>query len=109
MRMKKNGFALWFALGGVLFFLGGCSMKKNTAFNRFYQAFTTRYNVYYNGSVAFRVGMDAIESGNKDYYAGIIPLDPISNKNTVGQGASQFDRAIEKSEKAIKLLSLIHI
>lgn len=106
MRMKKNGFALWFAFGVVLFFLGGCSMKKNTAFNRFYQAFTTRYNVYYNGSVAFRDGMDAIESGNKDYYAGIIPLDPISNKNTVGQGASQFDRAIEKSEKAIKLHSI---
>lgn len=104
--MNKNGFAVWMLWGVVIALLVGCSVKKNTKATRFYHSFTTRYNVYYNGSVAYRDGRDAIEAGNKDYYADIVPLEPISNKNTVGQGSGQFDRAIEKSEKAVKLHSI---
>lgn len=83
-----------------------CSVKKNTGLTRFYHSFTTRYNVYYNGSVAFRDGKDAIMKGNQDFYADILPLEPISNEKTVGQGSGDFDRAIEKSEKSVKLHSI---
>ncbi len=34
--------------------LSGCSAKKNTAGNRRYQEFITRYNIYYNGDTHFK-------------------------------------------------------
>ena len=86
--------------------MAGCSTKKNTAGSRFWQAFVTRFNVYFNGSEAYKEGMLAIETGNKDNYQQIIPLYPIGNKGTVGIGEANFDRAIEKSQKAIKLHSI---
>ena len=95
---------LWTSL--FFFVLSGCSVKKNTRWTRFYHSFTTRYNVFYNGSTAFRDGMDAVMSGNKDYYGEILPLEPISNEGTVGQGSGNFDRAIEKGEKSVKLHSI---
>lgn len=90
----------------IVWLLQSCAMKKNTTFNRFYHSFTTRFNVFYNGSVAYKEGLEAIDKSNKDYYAEAIPLEPISNKKTVGQGSSNFDRSIEKSEKAIKQHSI---
>lgn len=90
----------------LLISLAGCSVKKNTAGSRFYHSFTTRYNVYFNGHEAYKKGVEAIETGNKDSYLEMIPLYPIENKKTVGLGKSDFDRAIEKSQKAIKLHSI---
>ena len=86
--------------------MAGCSTKKNTAGSRFWQAFVTRFNVYFNGSEAYKEGILAIENGNKDNYQEIIPLYPIGNKGTIGIGEANFDRAIEKSQKAIKLHSI---
>ena len=34
--------------------LSSCSTKKNTAASRNYQAFITRYNVYFNGDQHFK-------------------------------------------------------
>ncbi|WP_321519945.1 tetratricopeptide repeat protein [uncultured Bacteroides sp.] len=90
----------------LLIILAGCSVKKNTAGSRFYHSFTTRYNVYFNGNQAYKQGVEAIESGNKDSYLEMIPLYPIENKKTIGLGSTDFDRAIEKSQKAIKLHSI---
>ncbi len=86
--------------------MAGCSMQKNTALNRFRQSFTTRYNIYYNGSQAFIDGSQEKEQGNKDNYTEIIPLYPVGNKESHQLGAGNFERAIEKSEKAIKLHSM---
>ena len=46
------------------------------------------------------------ETGNKDNYTEIIPLYTVSNKNSKDLGKANFDRAIEKSKKAIKLHSI---
>ncbi|MFA6872667.1 MAG: hypothetical protein WCQ86_01595, partial [Bacteroidaceae bacterium] len=53
----------------IVWLLQSCAMKKNTTFNRFYHSFTTRFNVFYNGSVAYKEGLEAIDKSNKDYYA----------------------------------------
>ena len=79
----------------------GCSTQKNTAQSRWWHAFNARYNTYYNGSVAYIEGSLEKENGNKDNYTEQIPLYTVSNKNSRELGKSQFDRAIEKSEKAI--------
>ena len=103
--MKRYGI-YWIGCLIILMIAAGCSTKKNTAGTRFWQSFTTRFNVYFNGNEAYKEGMKAIEDGNKDSYQEILPLYPIGNKKTVGMGASNFDRAVEKSQKAIKLHSI---
>ena len=92
---------LWIALG-----MAGCSTKKNTANVRRYHAFTARYNTYYNGHEAYKEGMLELERANRDNYMEILPYFPVGNKKTVGSGSGNFDRAIEKSQKAIKQHSI---
>ena len=86
--------------------LASCSTKKNTAKSRWWQSFTARYNTYFNGSQAFIEGSLEKENGNKDNYTELIPLYTVSNKQSRDLGKGNFSRAIEKSEKAIKLHSI---
>ena len=78
-----------------------CSTKNNTAQTRWWHAFNTRYNVYYNGAQAYIDGSLEKEKGNKDNFTELIPLYTVGNKNSRDLGKSNFDRAIEKAEKAI--------
>ena len=84
----------------------GCSTKKNTANTRWWHSFTARYNTYYNGSQAYIEGSLEKETGNKDNFTEIIPLYTVGNKASRELGKGNFDRAIEKSEKAIKQHSI---
>ncbi len=86
--------------------LTACSTEKNTAKSRWWQAFNTRYNVYYNGTLAYIDGSVAKENGNKDNFTEIIPLYTVGNKASRELGKGDFDKAIEKAEKAIKLHSI---
>ena len=93
-------------LTSSILLLSGCSTKKNTANTRRWHAFTARYNTYFNGSQAFIEGSLEKENGNKDNHTELIPLYTVSNKQSRELGKSNFDRAIEKSEKAIKIHSI---
>ena len=86
--------------------LAGCSTKKNTPKTRWWQSFNARYNTYYNGSQAFIEGSIEKENANKDNFTEMIPLYIVANKNSKSTGLMKFDKAIEKSEKAIKLYSI---
>lgn len=91
----------------VLMLLTACgSTKVNTAQSRFYQAFVTRFNVYHNGHEAYKEGLASQEKSHKDNYMEIIPLFPVSKESTRSAGGGSFDKAIEKSQKAIKLHSI---
>ena len=91
----------------VVLLLTACgSTKVNTAQSRFYQSFITRFNVYHNGSEAYKEGLAAQEKSHKDNYMEIIPLFPVSKESTRSAGGGSFDKAIEKSQKAIKLHSI---
>lgn len=95
-----------FALLLMLFVLVSCSTKKNTNLTRFYHATTARFNTLYNGEVAFIEGRDAQYKGHKEDYNRIIPMYISTNKTTAGLGKSNYETAILKSEKAIKLHSI---
>ena len=84
----------------------GCSTKNNTSKSRLWHSFTARYNTYYNGSQAFIDGSLEKEKGNKDNYTELLPLYTVGNKQSREIGKGQFDRAIEKMEKAIKQHSI---
>ena len=86
--------------------LSGCSTKKNTASTRWWHSFNARYNTYFNGNQAFIDGNLEKEKGNKDNYTEIIPVYMVGNKQSRDIGKGQYDRAIEKSEKAIRRHSI---
>ena len=84
----------------------GCSTQKNTAKTRFWHSFKARYNTYYNGSRAYIDGSLEKENGNKDNFTEMLPLYTVSNKQSRELGKANFDRAIEKCQKTIKLHSI---
>lgn len=79
-----------------------CSTRKNTAGTRFYHALTTKYNVYFNGREAYRAGYKAQQQGHVDNYVELLPLMPVGGNRAAATGGADFDRAIEKSQKAIR-------
>lgn len=89
------------ALAAITASLTGCSTQKNTAQSRWWHAFNARYNTYYNGTVAYIDGALEKEEGNRDNFTEQIPLYTVGNKNSRELGKANFDRAIEKCEKAI--------
>ena len=90
--------------------LGACSTKKNTAAARFYHGFTTRYNVYYNGKLAYDDARREQVKGFSESYAVPILTDPVAAKRTDNISATSsggaFDRALEKGRKAIRYHSI---
>ena len=94
-------YALGFVFLTIAQILTGCSTQKNTAQSRWWHAFNAKYNTYYNGTLAYIDGSLEKETGNKDNYTEQIPLYTVSNKNSREIGKANFDRAIEKCEKAI--------
>ena len=90
----------------ALLITAGCSTEKNTAQSRWWHSFNARYNTYYNGTLAYIDGSLEKETGNKDNFTEMIPLYTVGNKASRDRGKSNFDRAIEKSQKAIKLHSI---
>ena len=79
----------------------GCSTKKNTAQTRWWHSFNAKYNTYYNGAQAYIDGSLEKENGNKDNFTEMIPLYTVGNKNSRDIGKGNFERAVEKAEKAI--------
>lgn len=90
----------------VVIIVSACSTQKNNAKSRFWHSFNARYNIYYNGTLAYIDGSLEKENGNKDNFTDLIPLYTVGNKNSRTLGSGNFDKAIEKSEKAIKLHSI---
>ena len=93
-------------LPALLLLAVGCSTQKNTAKSRFWHSFNAKYNTYYNGTLAYIDGSLEKEKGNKDNFTEIIPLYTVGNKQSRELGKGNFDRAIEKCKKAIKLHSI---
>ena len=90
----------------IILMSAGCASQKNTAKMRFFHSFNAKYNIYYNGELAYIDGCIEKEKGNKDDYTDIIPLYTVGNKKSATIGKGNFDRAIEKCEKAIKRHSI---
>ncbi len=89
--------------------LPSCSPKKNTAASRKYQAFITRYNIYYNGDTHFKETLKGMEGKYEDDYSQLLYMHPTEARiNTKApQPNGNFDRSIEKAQKAIQLRSII--
>lgn len=91
-----------------LLFLGSCGTKKNTAMSRNWQAFTTRYNVYFNGKEHYNEQLAEMERNYEDDYSRRVLTHPAEARADakMPQPAGDFKRTIEKMQKAIQLHSI---
>ena len=88
--------------------LNSCSTKKNTAGSRFWHAFNARYNVYYNGETHYNEQIHELETKYEDNYSQLLfmhPAEAYANPKAP-QPSTNFDRTIEKMQKAIQLHSI---
>ncbi len=108
----------------LLLFVGlfSCSTKKNALLNRKYHAVTTKYNILYNGNVAFDQAKKQLDDNYKDNFWEVLPIEPLkieeekidvelpsfqNKKQSVGESTAQgFDRAEEKAIKAVQKHSM---
>ena len=104
MKAKKSYILI--AVVALVALLACCSTEKNTSRSRWWHSFNARYNTYYNGSVAYIDASLEKENGNKDNFTEMIPMYTVGNKKSRELGKANYDKAIEKCEKAIKLHSI---
>ena len=104
MKAKKSYILV--AVVALVALLASCSTEKNTSRSRWWHSFNARYNTYYNGSVAYIDASLEKENGNKDNFTEMIPMYTVGNKKSRELGKANYDKAIEKCEKAIKLHSI---
>lgn len=104
--MKDKKSYILIAVVALVALLASCSTEKNTSRSRWWHSFNARYNTYYNGSVAYIDASLEKENGNKDNFTEMIPMYTVGNKKSRELGKANYDKAIEKCEKAIKLHSI---
>ena len=95
-----------FGIIALVLLLSSCSVKKNTATSRFWQSFTSKYNIYFNGSEAFKEGEKAKVSGHKDNYTEFLPVFLVGVEASRTTGKANYETAITKCQKAITLHSI---
>lgn len=103
--MKKTTFYTIAALA-LLMCTYGCSTKKNTWQTRTYQEVNTRFNVFFNGEISYKEGLENINKAHQENYSDIIHMYPISQHKNADAGKANMERTIEKCRKAIKLHSI---
>ena len=105
---KARSIFLWALAAIVAGLCVSCSARKNTAASRNYQAFITRYNVYFNGSEHFNETLADMERKYEDDYTDFLFPHPAEAKgySQAPQPSGDFTRSIEKAQKAIQLHSI---
>lgn len=103
--MKKSVFL--FILSSVVL-LSSCSTKRNTAANRHWQEFITRYNVYFNGDEHLKEQLKQMEDSYEADFSHMLPMHPADSyaNPKLPQPTGDFTRTIEKMQKAIQLHSI---
>ena len=88
--------------------LAACSNKTNTARSRFWQSFTTKYNVYFHGKENYDEQLKTMLDNYEDDYSQHLYMHPAEARSNpkAPQPGGSFDRTIEKMEKAITLHSI---
>ena len=93
----------------VLLFFGllltACSTKKDRFLNREWHALNTKYNVVFNGEMAFEQAWDGLQDGYQENFWEPLPIERFAPKNTTPLAStstqSPFALAEQKAAKAI--------
>ena len=68
-----------------------CSTQKNTWATRSFHQTKVKYNILFNGNIAYEEGLKAIRDANTDDYSRVLYLYPVSNHTAAEASASQMD------------------
>ena len=102
----KRNIVFLLVSGLIALMASGCSTQKNTAATRSFHQTKVKYNIFYNGNMAFEEGQQAIIKAHEDDFSSVIPLYPVSDHKAAEASSSQMDKMIEKCRKCIKLHSI---
>ncbi len=113
--MKNYNNKIIYSLGFLILILA-CSTKKDNFATRNFQALNTKYNVLYNGGLAFDKGIETVKSQYIDNFWEILPVErqqPIVAIKSAVEGKAEaatknadFERAELKATKAIQRRSM---
>ena len=94
--------------GGLVF--SACSTKKDAFLNRNWHALNTKYNVLYNGNIAFEEGREQLNADYRDDYWEILPIERLEVTEEIKLDSEDnnpnFIIAEEKATKAIQKHSM---
>ena len=93
-------------MSALIVLFSSCSTQKNTWATRSFHQTKVKYNILYNGNLAYEEGLKAIRDANTDDYSQILYLYPVSSHKAAAASTSQMDKTIEKCRKCIKLHSI---
>ncbi len=95
-------------IGGII--LNACSTKKDAFVNRNWHALNTKFNVLYNGNLAFEEGRAQLNATYIDNYWEILPVERLEVKDEIKLDSEDnnpnFIIAEEKATKAIQKHSM---
>ena len=95
-------------VGGLFF--NACSTKKDAFINRNWHALNTKYNVLYNGNIAFEEGREQLNEAYQDDYWKILPVERMEVQEEIELDSENnnpnFVIAEEKATKAIQKHSM---
>ncbi len=87
-----------------------CSTKKDALLNRNWHALNTKFNVLYNGNIAFEEGRDELNASYQDNYWEVLPIERLAIREEVilesEDKNAKFEIAEEKAAKAIQKHSM---
>ncbi|MBS9766677.1 MAG: hypothetical protein KGV44_03935 [Flavobacteriaceae bacterium] len=107
--MKK----IYFFIGCLLLCLWSCSTTKNSFWNRNFHAINTKYNVMYNGNLAFEKGLKSLKANYEDNFYEQLSVEPFEYNPLAsfdvieGESTKDFKRSEEKAVKAIQKHSML--
>lgn len=95
---------------GLLLLVLGCSTKKDAFVNRNWHALNTKYNVLYNGNIAFEQGREELNASYRDDFWDVLPVERLEVTDEIKLDSEDnnpnFERAEEKATKAIQKHSM---
>lgn len=115
---KRFWHCIFFSVGCLLII--GCSTRKPKFLNRNFHAVTTKYNVLYNGQVAYDQAKQQIDDKYNDNFWEILPIEPLKldderevlsrlpgqKPKLEAQNAQGFEKAELKAIKAVQKHSM---
>lgn len=110
MKKTLHIYAAFFLLVLII----GCSARKDAFINRSFHSVTTKYNILYNGELAYEKGIQALYEGYTDNYRERLPIERLEVSELAIPGVEQsgsnsnpmFEKAEEKAVKAIQKHSM---
>ncbi len=90
--------------------MSSCSTKKDAFVNRNWHALNTKYNVLYNGNLAFEEGREQLNESYRDNYWEVLPVERLQVTEDIKLDSEDnnpnFERAEDKATKAIQKHSM---